>query len=196
MFDQTLAPKEGELKAIINTNMGTVKVRLFPEYAPKAVENFTTLAKNGYYDGTIFHRVIKDFMIQGGDPTGTGRGGESIWGDKFEDEFTSELHNYRGALSMANAGPCTNGSQFFIVQLCDCDYSMLQQMKALPNEFPAECVEKYEQLGGTPWLDYHHTVFGHVYEGMDVVDAIAGVEVGFADKPKNDVKILSIDIEE
>lgn len=195
MINQTAMPAEGELKATINTTMGAIKVRLFPEAAPKAVENFVTHAGNGYYDGIIFHRVIKNFMIQGGDPTGTGRGGESIWGDTFEDEFSPKLHNLRGALSMANAGPGTNGSQFFIVQLDDCDYSLLQQMKQLPNEFPPECVEQYEKLGGTPWLDYHHTVFGHVYEGMDVVDAIANVKVGPADKPVEDVKIISIDVE-
>lgn len=195
MIDQLALPVEGDLTATINTTMGAIKVKFFPEAAPKAVENFTTHAKNGYYDGLIFHRVIKDFMIQGGDPTGTGRAGKSIWGDKFEDEFSPELHNYCGALSMANAGPCTNGSQFFIVQLSDCDPSLLSQMKEMPEEFPPECVENYAKLGGTPWLDYHHTVFGQVYEGMDVVNEIANVKVGFSDKPKEDVKIISIDVE-
>lgn len=195
MIDQLALPVEGDLTATINTTMGAIKVKFFPEAAPKAVENFTTHAKNGYYDGIIFHRVIKNFMIQGGDPNGTGRGGESIWGDPFEDEFSPELHNFKGALSMANAGPRTNGSQFFIVQLDDCDYSLLQQMKELPEEFPPACVENYEKLGGTPWLDYHHTVFGQVYEGLDVVDAIANVKVGYGDKPVEDVKIISIDVE-
>ena len=103
-------------KATIKTNHGEIVIQLFPEQAPKTVENFVGLAKKGYYDGVIFHRVINDFMIQGGDPTGTGMGGESIWGAPFEDEFSNELFNIRGALSMANAGPATNGSQFFIVQ--------------------------------------------------------------------------------
>jgi len=103
-------------KATIKTNHGEILIQLFPEQAPKTVENFVGLAKKGYYDGVIFHRVINDFMIQGGDPTGTGMGGESIWGAPFEDEFSNELFNIRGALSMANAGPATNGSQFFIVQ--------------------------------------------------------------------------------
>ena len=103
-------------RAIMHTNMGDITIQLYPEVAPKTVENFVTLAKKGYYNGLIFHRVIKDFMIQGGDPTGTGAGGESIYGAKFEDECSQELHNFRGALSMANAGPNTNGSQFFIVQ--------------------------------------------------------------------------------
>lgn len=193
---QTALPADGEITATINTTLGAIKVKLFPEEAPKAVENFVTHAKNGYYDGIIFHRVIKDFMIQGGDPTGTGMGGESIWGRPFNDEFTPKLHNLRGALSMANAGPGTNGSQFFIVQANTVDPSLLMQMKEMPEEFPAACVESYEKDGGTPWLDYRHTVFGHVYEGMDIVDAIAGVDVGPNDKPKEDVKILSIDINE
>lgn len=193
---QTNLPADGEITATINTTLGAIKVKLFSEEAPKAVENFVTHAKNGYYDGIIFHRVIKDFMIQGGDPNGTGMGGESIWGRPFQDEFTPKLHNLRGALSMANAGPGTNGSQFFIVQANTVDPSLLMQMKEMPEEFPVDCVESYEKLGGTPWLDYRHTVFGHVYEGMDVVDKIAGVPVGPNDKPNEDIKILSIDINE
>ena len=133
--------KDG-LKATIKTNRGDMSFVLFPEIAPKAVENFTTHAKNGYYDGLIFHRVIKDFMIQGGDPNGTGTGGQSIWGAPFEDEFSVDAHNYYGALSMANAGPGTNGSQFFITHVA------------------------------CPWLDGKHTVFGKVLEGQDVVDAV------------------------
>ena len=109
-------PQPGEEIAIIKTNMGDITVRFFKDEAPKAVENFITHAKEGYYDGLTFHRVINDFMIQGGDPKGDGTGGESIWGTEFEDEFSDNLHNFRGALSMANAGTNTNGSQFFIVQ--------------------------------------------------------------------------------
>lgn len=196
MSIQTNLPADGEITATINTTLGAIRVKLFPEEAPKAVENFIKHAKNGYYDGIIFHRVIKDFMIQGGDPNGTGMGGESIWGRPFEDEFTPKLHNLRGALSMANAGPCTNGSQFFIVQANTVDPSLLMQMKEMPEEFPVDCVESYEKLGGTPWLDYRHTVFGHVYEGMDVVDKIAAVPVDPNDKPHEDIKIISIDINE
>ncbi len=122
-------PQKGDKIATMTTNMGEIKIKLFPEYAPKAVENFVTHAKEGYYNGLIFHRVIKDFMIQGGDPNGTGMGGESIWGDPFEDEFTPELHNLRGALSMANAGPGTNGSQFFIVEAPEVSEDMLEQMR-------------------------------------------------------------------
>ena len=196
MSKQTQAPASGEKVAVIKTSKGDIFVRLFPEHAPKAVENFKTHAKNGYYDGLIFHRVINDFMIQGGDPTGSGMGGESIWGKSFEDEFTPELHNLRGALSMANAGPNTNGSQFFIVQAKQVSDDMLDQLETAPEElFPTECVREYEALGGTPWLDYKHTVFGQVYDGMDVVDDIAGVKVDFfQNKPVEDVVIETIEI--
>lgn len=185
-------PKANELTVEMVTSMGSIKIKMFPTKAPKAVENFVTHSENGYYNGLKFHRVIKDFMIQGGDPNGTGTGGESIWGSTFEDEFSPELHNLRGALSMANAGPCTNGSQFFIVQASSVPASMVEEMKSLSDYFPADAVEAYKELGGTPWLDYHHTVFGQVYEGMDIVDAIANVEVGRNDMPVNDVIIEKI----
>ena len=175
--------------------MGDIKVRLFGEYAPKTVENFVTHSKNGYYEGIVFHRVIKDFMIQGGDPTGTGCGGESIWGKPFKDEFHLSLHNIRGALSMANAGPGTNGSQFFIVEADTVPDGMLGQMEAMPDSFPAETVAAYRSFGGTPWLDFKHSVFGQVYEGMDTVEKIASVEVSATDKPLEPVVIEKIDIE-
>ncbi len=192
MSIQTRKPAAGDTVAEIKTNMGSIKVLLFPDAAPKTVENFTGLANKGYYDGVIFHRVIPDFMIQGGDPTGTGMGGESLWGGTFKDEFSRDYHNIYGALSMANAGPGTNGSQFFIVQLSEVDEGLLEQMKMLPDAFPADCVEDYEKLGGTPWLDYKHTVFGQVYEGMDVVNSIAGVKRNAADKPLDDVVIETV----
>ncbi|MBN2095862.1 peptidylprolyl isomerase [Candidatus Peregrinibacteria bacterium] len=166
VFNQTAPPEAGDQIAVIETNMGTIKIKLFPLKAPKTVENFVGLIEKGYYDGIIFHRVIPDFMIQGGDPTGTGMGGESLWGGKFEDEFHPDLKNIQGALSMANAGPNTNGSQFFIVH--------------------AEA---------TPWLDGHHTVFGQVFEGMDVVDAIANVERDGRDKPTTDVVMKKVMVE-
>ncbi len=191
---QLSKPSKGESVAVMHTNMGDISIRFFPEYAPKAVENFITHSKNGYYDGLIFHRVINDFMIQGGDPTGTGMGGESIYKRSFEDEFNKELHNIRGALCMANAGPDTNGSQFFIVQAKSVPENMISQMKDMPESFPEDIVDYYESAGGTPWLDFRHTVFGQVFDGMDVVDNIAGVEVGNADKPINDVIINSIEI--
>lgn len=189
--------KSGDIVAVMHTNMGDIEIKLFPEKAPKTVENFTTHAKNGYYNGIVFHRVIKDFMIQGGDPTATGMGGESIWGHSFEDEFTPELHNLRGALCMANAGPNTNGSQFFIVQASEVPANMLDQMRDLADRgFPEEITEAYAAMGGTPWLDFRHTVFGQVVNGMDTVDAIANVEVATADKPVNDVVINNIEIKE
>ena len=193
MIAQLEKPAKGEKIAVMQTNMGDIKIRLFPEVAPKAVENFISHAENGYYDGLIFHRVINDFMIQGGDPTGTGRGGESIYGHSFEDEFDLSARNYRGALSMANAGPNTNGSQLFIVQAKNVDDSLISQMTELADRgFPEEVTENYKKIGGTPWLDFKHTVFGQVFEGMDVVDNIAQVKVGPQDKPVNDVIIEKI----
>ncbi|MGZ9842970.1 peptidylprolyl isomerase [Weissella confusa] len=185
-----LAAVEGPV-AVLGTTKGTVKIQLFPAQAPKTVENFVGLIEKGYYDGIIFHRVISDFMIQGGDPTGTGMGGESLWGDSFEDEFSDEVFNLRGALSMANAGPNTNGSQFFIVQASRVPANMLRQLKGL---VPDEVVSAYGEQGGTPWLDKRHTVFGHVIEGMDVVDDMAKVRVNYADKPLEDIKIIKATI--
>ena len=195
---QTSLPVSGDTVATMKTTMGDIKIKLFPKFAPKAVENFVTHAKNGYYNGLIFHRVIPDFMIQGGDPMGSGMGGESIWGAPFEDEFAPELHNLRGALSMANSGPSTNGSQFFIVQAKDAPAQMIEQMEQMTAEqgFPPEATESYKEMGGTPWLDFRHTVFGQVFEGMEAVDAIAAVKTGANDKPLEDVKITEIVIEE
>ena len=182
MSKQNRMPVKGDITATMKTNKGDIKIILFPDAAPKTVESFVSHSKDGYYNNVVFHRVINDFMIQGGDPTATGRGGESIWGRPFEDEFSVDYHNLRGALSMANAGPNTNGSQFFIVQAKTVNPSLLQQMKQYP--------------GGTPHLDFRHTVFGQVYEGMDVVDSIAGVATDSRDKPLDDVVIIGIDIEE
>lgn len=197
MASQLSAPVKGEKIAIMTTNKGIIKFKLFEKECPKTVENFTTHATNGYYEGIIFHRVIKGFMIQGGDPTGTGRGGESIWGKSFADEFDINLHNLRGAVSMANAGPNTNGSQFFIVQASDVDTSLMGQMEAIGEKmFPADTIEDYKNVGGTPWLDFKHSVFGQVFEGMDVVDAIADSRVDMLDKPFDDVIIEKIEITE
>lgn len=144
-------------------NLGTIEVTLRPDIAPKAVENFTKHAQDGYYNGVIFHRVIKGFMIQGGDPTGTGRGGKSIWGAPFEDEVTDSVKfDKPGILAMANAGPKTNGSQFFIT------------------------------TAATPWLNKKHTIFGEVTKGYDIVQKIENTKTGPGDKPVEDVKIISI----
>ncbi|WML25085.1 peptidylprolyl isomerase [Neobacillus sp. OS1-33] len=176
----------------METSMGTIKIKLFPEYAPKAVENFVKHSEEGYYDGLIFHRVIKDFMIQGGDPNGNGTGGESIYGKPFEDEFSKNLYNLRGALSMANSGANTNGSQFFIVQSSSLDPAMKDEMDKAG--YPKEIIDAYNKNGGTPWLDHRHTVFGQVIEGMDIVDKIASASVGAQDKPEKDITIKDIKI--
>lgn len=179
-------------KVTIKTNQGDIKIQLFDELVPKTVKNFIELAEKGYYNGVIFHRVIPDFMIQGGDPTGTGMGGESIYGRTFEDEFSNKLYNLNGALSMANAGPNTNGSQFFIVTNSNVPKRMIKQLKAA--EFPEEIVEAYRQ-GGTPWLDGRHTAFGQVFEGMDVVKAISKVKRNGEDRPNVDVVMEQVIVE-
>ncbi|PID21016.1 peptidylprolyl isomerase [Sporosarcina sp. P3] len=183
---------ENEALVTMNTTMGPIKIKLFKEQVPKTVENFLTHAENGYYDGIIFHRVIPEFMIQGGDPTGTGMGGESIYGNTFQDEFTMDLFNLRGALSMANAGPNTNGSQFFIVQASSLAGASAAQLKN--GGWPEEIADAYEANGGTPHLDQKHSVFGQVVEGMDVVDKIANVKTNRDNKPNEEIKIESIEI--
>ena len=222
----------------MKTSRGDIYIRLFPEGAPKTVENFVTHAKNGYYDGLTFHRVMEDFMIQGGDPKGNGTGGESIWGGKFADEFDAKLLNLRGSLSMANSGANTNGSQFFINlnKTFQDSYSrsywekMYEQMvsvygKDMMNQYYAdatalanaqlsalklnidwvtdEMIELYEKTGGNIHLDANvkteggHAVFGQVYAGMDVVDAIASVEVGSdGSTPVEKVTIVSMIVTE
>ncbi len=151
--------------AIVETTQGSVEIELRPDLAPKAVENFVTHSKNGYYNGLIFHRVIKNFMLQGGDPTGTGRGGESIWKKAFEDEFSSKaLFDKPGILAMANSGKNTNGSQFFITTV------------------------------PTYWLNGRHTIFGYVIKGMNIVKKIENVPTARGDKPLVEQKILSIKI--
>lgn len=164
--------KENESVVELTTTAGVITVKLFPEIAPKAVENFVTHAKDGYYDGTPFHRVIEGFMIQGGDPEGTGMGGESIWGEGFEVEISNQLYHIRGALSMARAQALdSQGSQFFIVQGTE------DQSDGMPIQFtPERIIEAYKN-GGAKSLDGNYTVFGQVIEGMDVVDKIAQAEV-------------------
>ena len=146
---------------VLETNQGTIEIKLMPEAAPKACENFTKLVEKGYYNGLIFHRVIKGFMIQGGDPTGTGAGGESIWGKPFEDEVSSSVKfDKPGILAMANAGPSTNGSQFFIT------------------------------TAATPWLNMRHTIFGEVVKGYDVVEKIENTQTSSSDRPLTEQKII------
>ena len=187
-------PQEGETIAIIHIkDYGDIKIKFFKDAAPKAVENFIEHSKEGYYNGQIFHRVINDFMIQGGDPTGTGTGGESIWGKNFEDEFTFELAPYRGALCMANSGANTNGSQFFIEQA---RYNEDTEKMLIQYGYPENLLEAYKIYGGSMHLMFAHTVFGQVIEGMDVVDKIAATKTDENDKPIEDVVIESIEITE
>ena len=190
----------GDIIAVMETSMGEIRIRLFPEHAPLAVENFVGLAEEGYYNGKTFHRIIGEFMIQGGALNSSGAGGTSIYKNEdgeampFDDEFTTDLWNFRGALSMANSGPNTNMSQFFIVQNKRLPEQMLQQMGEAG--FPPKVVEKYAENGGTPHLDWMHTVFGQVIEGMDVVDEIAAVETNDRDRPMEEIIIVSLTIEE
>jgi len=200
--------------------MGDISIRLFPEEAPMAYENFVTHALNGYYDGTIFHRIIENFMIQGGDPDGTGMGGDSIWGHGFGPEFSPYLRHFRGALAMAQSAlPNSIGSQFYIVQNNWLDDHFRVEFELLRNYqdemlgidhlgqeifvrdvFPLDMIEAYIRYGGTPHLDLAisetgHTVFGQVVVGMDVVDAIAALEVDGMSRPTaNDVVIESVTV--
>ncbi|MEG2174216.1 MAG: peptidylprolyl isomerase [Oscillospiraceae bacterium] len=256
---QFAAPAKGTPIVTLHTSMGDVKIMLFPQAAPLSVENFVTHCKDGYYDGVLFHRVISDFMVQSGSPKGDGISGESIWNAPFADEFSDNLYNFRGALSMANSNdPAsgrygTNGSQFFIVQTgpakvgftADQDVGVMgallqarevyggymklyekaktpsseQEMNEYISTLNAELssrlatgltdvdratfqpvVEKYRAVGGAPSLDFRHTVFGQVMEGMDIVDAISAVDVvddgsGNVTRPKTDVVIRSTTVE-
>lgn len=169
---QMAMPEEGETIAIMHVkNYGDIKFKFFPEVAPKAVENFLTHSKNGYYNGLTFHRIINEFMIQGGDPKGTGTGGESIWGQGFGTELDYSLVPYRGALCMAMSSlPNSIGSQFFIEQA---NYSE-STAKAMKNGgYPEGLIEQYKKYGGSLHLYMQYTVFGQAYEGMDIVDEIA-----------------------
>ncbi|TQI65982.1 peptidylprolyl isomerase [Clostridium sp. KNHs216] len=203
-------PAAGEDIAVLTTSMGVIKLRLFAQAAPKAVENFKGLIQKGYYNGLTFHRVINDFMIQSGDPKGDGTGGESIWDKDFEDEFNANLVNVRGSVSMANAGENTNGSQFFINQRGTSEkvnWEDYQQAYNVYKQYPDAFIQQYgtyflnmdkvtdaykklyDDNGGNPNLDgaYNivergHTVFAQVIEGMDVVDKIAAVPVSENDQ--------------
>lgn len=197
---QMALPNEGDTIAIIHVkDFGDITVKFFPEVAPKAVENFVTHAKQGYYNGVTFHRVINEFMIQGGDPKGDGTGGESIWGKGFEEELSESLVPYRGSLCMASRGlgKVSLGSQFFITQ-ANPDENMANMLKQYG--YPEELVNSYMKYGGYLSLYMQYTIFGQVIEGMDVVDKIASVETSqqeaTKDRPLKDVVIESIEITE
>lgn len=186
--------KTGDTLATIKTDMGDIKIVLYPDLAPIAVENFTTHAKNGYYDGLIFHRVIEGFMIQSGDPLGNGTGGDSIWNLPFNDEFQDQLHHYTGALSMANSGANTNKSQFFIVTQTTASIKSDTVELMTTAGWREGVIDAYKQAGGAPNLDYRHTVFGQVYEGLDIAFEISRAKTGVNDKPKTDIIINTIEI--
>lgn len=193
---QMAMPNEGDTIAIIHVrNFGNITVKFFGDIAPKAVENFVKHAEEGYYDGVKFHRVIDEFMIQGGDPEGTGRGGESIWGKGFEEELSYDLVPYRGSLCMASAGTGTSslGSQFFITQA---NYNATMESRLKSAGYPTKLLEMYKKYGGYLSLYQSYTVFGQVIEGMDVVDAIAKVETTGSENstPVEDVIIDTIEV--
>lgn len=197
-LENKVTANESEVR--ITTTAGEITLKLFNQYAPLAVENFLTHAKNDYYNNTSFHRVISDFMIQGGDPKGDGTGGNSIWHDKnksidsghgFKNEISQSLYNIRGALTMANAGPDTNGSQFFINQNPQKPTQNFDK-----NKYPSKIVDAYKK-GGNPSLDGSYTVFGQVIKGMAIVDKIASAKVksgGEGSTPVNPIKITQITI--
>lgn len=193
------SPVKGEEVVVMNIkDYGEVRIKLFPEYADKGVENFIGLAKKGYYDGLTFHRVISDFMIQGGDPWGTGAGGESIFGDKFDGGTDEHLIHAAGAVAYANSGStATNGSQFYIVTGEKYDDETLANIEAYyGTKFNDEAKEIYTEIGGTPFLDGNYTVFGQVYEGLDIIFEIQNVETNENDKPVTDVIMESVTVEE
>ncbi|MBQ3161555.1 MAG: peptidylprolyl isomerase [Oscillospiraceae bacterium] len=198
-----IMPEVGEKIAVINVkDFGTIKIKLFPEDAEKGVENFIGLAEREYYDELIFHRIIPNFMNQGGDPKGNGTGGKSIWGEKFEGGTDENLYHFSGAVAYANSGATsTNGSQFYIVNTPE-DYvyygglSSFEELEAYGTYVAPNVQEAYLQHGGVPFLDGGYTVFGQVFEGMDVVRAMAQVETDENDKPLTQVMMESVEIVE
>ena len=184
-------PEEGEEICVIETTAGDIKCRLFPEAAPKAIENFKGLAAQGFYDGKLFHRVIPEFVIQGGAENDTPEEGLSFFGEPFEDEFADNLFNFNGALSLANSGPDSNGNQFFIVQ-----NTKVREEDLKLTSLPENAEEKYKEIGGMPHLDFRHVVFGQVFEGMDVVVKIANQETDDEARPlKDPVTMVTIRFE-
>ncbi|MBP3597227.1 MAG: peptidylprolyl isomerase [Clostridia bacterium] len=190
---QMKMPEEGEQIAVMHVkDYGDIYMKFFPEIAPKAVENFVKHSKDGYYNGLTFHRIINEFMIQGGDPKGNGTGGESIWGSGFGTELDYSLVPYRGSLCMAMSSlPNSIGSQFFITQA---NYNEMMGQTLKRYGYPEGLLEQYKTYGGYLSLYLQYTVFGQVYQGMDIVDKIAGVQTDSNDKPNQDVIIESIEI--
>jgi cyclophilin family peptidyl-prolyl cis-trans isomerase len=216
-FDQFAPPAPGEEYAVITTDFGVIELRLFPEYAPMAVENFVTLARRGYYDGVTFHRIMQNFMIQGGCPLGTGGGGDSIYGDGFAIEPNPDLRHFYGAFSMARTPSKTTGqgSQFFIINNNRLDDQFVNEFNyarehqneeiaegsgvTISEYYPTWILDRYIEFGGVPFLDFDYTVFGQVFSGMDAVDAISAVETaedarGEKSVPVNNVYMNKVEI--
>lgn len=194
---QLQAPSTGAPIAVISTSMGDIRVVLFPEQAPMAVENFTTLAQQGYFNGTIFHRIERDFAIQGGDATGTGKSGASIWNNAaYPNETSALLRHYSGALATANStdGSVSNFSQFYIVSTPADSVSASSEKTLSEAGLSESAISSYRQVGGAPYLDGLDTVFGQVYSGMDVVDAINQVKTDDDQRPVEPVEIYQITI--
>lgn len=189
-------PEPGE-KIIVMTikDRGDIKIKLFPEELPKACENFTGLVEMGYYDELIFHRIIPNFMNQGGDPQGTGYGGQSMWGGSFDGGVSHNLYHFSGAVCYANSGSTSSdGSQFYIVNT---DPGFIYTNRDISEyDYPQSVKDKYAEVGGTPFLDGGYTVFGQVFEGMDIVREMGTVETDENDKPLTQVLIQSVRIEE
>ncbi len=188
-------PTRGDTVAQIETSRGTIKVILYPDLAPLAVQNFILLSQKGYYNGLTFHRVVEDLIISSGSPDGTDKGGRSIWNVPFPDEFSDLLHNYSGAMGMANYGEDTNGSQFYFVTtpVGEIEQGKIDGMSRAG--WRQEVIDTYREAGGEPRLDYRYTVFGQIYEGLDVAYDINHADLDENGRPKEDITINSVTVE-
>lgn len=191
---QLRTPCEGDSVAIVKTSMGEFGIALFPQYAPRAVNNFFKLAESGYYDGLLIHRVEKDFVIQGGDPTGTGNGGNSATGKPLSDEYSPELHNFTGAVGFAKEKDDANGSQFYIICGSSVDNDVIKALK--DADYSEEFCSAYEKNGGWPQLDNRYTVFGQIYYGLDVAMEINKVQTDKYSRPEKDITIESVTVKQ
>lgn len=186
-------------RVTIETSMGDIVVVLYPDYAPKAVQNFLTLAEEGYYTGLKFHRVVSNYMVQSGDPTGTGTGGESSFTDEsgnkvaFEPEYSLNLWNFKGALGMSPGSDGLNKSQFYIISNNKVEEETLTKM--IDAKFPQKVIDHYKEVGGAPWLDGNCTVFGQVIEGLDILELIDAVEVDTNRLPVEEVIVTQVFVE-
>ncbi len=193
---QLSTPAEGAPIAIFETSLGEIRAQLFPDEAPLAVTNFTTLAEDGYFDGLVFHRVVEGFVVQSGDGTGTGLGGRTIWGRAYPVEYSGAVRHYAGALCAAFSEdePVSGSSQFYMVAAQPGSVDEAQRAALEAAGLPAEALDAYTAQGGLPYLDNTDTVFGQVYAGMEVVDAIAAVKTDENGRPEEDVALIRVTI--